>query len=209
VRILIAEDSLHQREALQALLEDWGYDVMSASDGNEAWEALQKNDAPALVILDSVMPGMSGPEICLRARTELPSRPRHLILLTVRASTEDIREGLEAGADDYMAKPFHEDELRARLLAGRRAVSLQLALEERVQELEAALDRVEKLEGILPICSYCKKIRDDRQEWKAVEEYMSTRSQVQFSHGICPACYATHVEPMVERMNTLSTPSDG
>jgi DNA-binding response OmpR family regulator len=206
MKILIAEDSFHQRELLQSLLSDWGYDVESASDGNEAWKALQKDDAPALVILDSVMPGMTGPEICQRARTELPGRPRHIILLTVRASTEDIRRGLEAGADDYMAKPFQEVELRARILAGCRAVSLQLTLAHRVRDLERALDRVEQLEGILPICSYCKKIRDDCQDWKPVEEYIAARSEVRFSHGICPGCYQVRIEPLLERMEESEKP---
>ncbi len=197
MRILIAEDCDDQREVLQLHLEAWGYEVESASDGNEAWAALQKAGAPALVLLDSIMPGMTGPEICRRARTQLPPIPRHIILLTVRNTMEDIREGLGAGADDYIGKPYHEEELRARVDAGSRAVSLQVELSERVRELEIALARVKQLEGILPICSYCKKILDDQQRWKPVEEYLLGKSELRFSHGICPSCYAIHVEPLL------------
>jgi len=207
MRILIAEDSFHQREALRALLEECDYEVEAVADGDEAWKSLQREDSPDLVLLDSVMPGMTGPELCARARQELPGRPRHIILLTVRGETEDIRIGLDAGADDYIIKPYQEVELRARLHAGCRAVSLQLELARRVRQLEAALDRVEKLEGILPICSYCKKIRDDQSDWKPVEEYLSRRSDVRFSHGICPGCYTTHVEPMIEGMKGTASES--
>ena len=109
-------------------------------------------------------------------------------------------EGLEAGADDYMVKPCNTQELSARVKVGFRVLSLQESLAERVQELEQALERVKQLQGLLPICSYCKKIRDDSNYWHQVEEYVSTYAEVQFTHGICPACYEKEVIPQLNAL---------
>jgi DNA-binding response OmpR family regulator len=197
MRILVAEDDLPQREALQALLGAWGYDVIAVADGLEAHRVLGGPEAPALALLDSRMPGMDGPSVCRRMRRDRPEQPVHLILLTVSTAPEEVERGLEAGADDYVGKPFHEAELRARIRAGLRLVAFRLELADRVRDLEAALDRVKKLEGILPICGYCKKIRDDGGAWEQLESYISRRSEARFSHGICPDCYTRIVEPQV------------
>jgi response regulator RpfG family c-di-GMP phosphodiesterase len=121
-------------------------------------------------------------------------------LLTARASREDKIQGLQAGADDYITKPFDPQELRARVQVGIRVLELQGALAQRVRELEEALSRVKQLQGLLPICSYCKKIRNDRNYWQQVEGYITEHSEAQFSHGICPDCYAQYVRPELERM---------
>lgn len=195
MRVLVAEDSPHQRAALEVLLETWGYDVVPAADGNEAWELLQEKDAPSLVLLDAVMPGADGPELCRRLAGQRALRPLHVILLTSLGDAEDIERGLEAGADDYVKKPFDERELRARLSAGRRSVLMQRELDARVRQLEEALSRIRQLEGILPVCSYCRKIREDEQRWQSLETYVARRSKAKFSHDICPDCYVQHVEP--------------
>ncbi|HYE98447.1 MAG TPA: response regulator [Planctomycetota bacterium] len=196
MNVLLAEDSPHQRAVLEVLLESWGYGVVAVADGEEAWAALQEPNAPSLLLLDSVMPGIDGPELCRRLAPHRALRPLHVILLTSLAAAQDIEQGLEAGADDYVKKPFEERELRARLSAGRRSVLLQRELEARVRQLEEAASRIRQLEGILPICSYCRKIReDDQQRWQPIETYVSRRSKARFSHGICPDCYEQHVEP--------------
>lgn len=196
MNVLLAEDSPHQRAVLEVLLESWGYGVVAVADGEEAWAALQKPDAPSLLLLDSVMPGIDGPELCRRLALHRALRPLHVILLTSLAEAEDIERGLEAGADDYVKKPYEERELRARLSAGRRSVLLQRELEARVRQLEEAATRIRQLEGILPICSYCRKIREEEQQrWQPIETYVSRRSKARFSHGICPDCYEQHVEP--------------
>jgi len=200
MKILIAEDDPVSRRVLEATLSKWGYEVMSTSNGREAWEALAAPDAPRLAILDWMMPEMDGIEVCRRARGRTEAGPLHILLLTARGRKEDVIAGLQAGADDYVTKPFDHEELRARVQVGQRIVELQTMLASRVTELEEALARVRQLRGLLPICSYCKKVRDDRNYWQQVEQYVSTHSDVQFSHGICPDCYTRVVEPQLDRV---------
>jgi phosphoserine phosphatase RsbU/P len=188
MKVLIAEDDPVSRRLLQAALIKWGYEVTVTSNGKEAWQALQAPDAPSLLILDWLMPEMDGVEICREAR-QLPAlKSAYIILLTSRGSKEDIVKGLEAGADDYVTKPFDHGELRARVQVGSRVVQLQSALADRVNELEEAIASVKTLQGLLPICCYCKKIRDDGNYWHRVESYISGHANVRFSHGICPDC---------------------
>jgi sigma-B regulation protein RsbU (phosphoserine phosphatase) len=131
MKILIAEDNLTTRRILEAILLKWNYDVISACDGNEAWEKLHEGDPPKLIILDWMMPGINGVEICRKLRRAHLGRPMYIILLTARDGKNDIVEGLGAGADDYISKPFDKDELRARIDVGRRVVELQKALLEK------------------------------------------------------------------------------
>lgn len=188
MRILIAEDDPISRRVLESALVKWGHEVVAVETGTAALERLQATDAPHLAILDWMMPGMDGVEVC----TELYRLPRdqvlYVILLTARGQKEDIVTGLDAGADDYLVKPFDREELRARLNAGIRIVTLQLELADRVKQLQEALQRVHQLQGLLPICAYCKKVRDDKNYWHEVETYIGERSGTAFSHGVCPQC---------------------
>ena len=134
------------------------------------------------------MPGLTGPEICQRARQIKTAQPPYLILLTSRDTRDDIVSGLQAGANDYVTKPFDFGELRARVHVGERVVQLQKTLANRVKELEEALASVKMLQGLLPICLYCKKIRNDQGYWEHIEEYIQTHSQATFTHGLCQEC---------------------
>ncbi|MCP5052856.1 MAG: response regulator transcription factor [bacterium] len=201
MRILVAEDEVTSRLILEKVLTKWGYDVTTAVDGTDAWEKMQEEDAPALALLDWVMPGMDGVEICRRIRKkERPDLPYYIILLTGKDSKADIVKGLRAGANDYVTKPFDNDELRARIDVGRRVVELQSDLSRHVKELQAALDHIQTLQGILPICSYCKKIRDDQNYWQQVESYLSKTTDARFTHSICPGCYKEHVKPQLAQL---------
>lgn len=194
MQVLIAEDDPVSRRALEVILRRWDYDVLSVEDGAAAWEVLQRENAPKLAILDWMMPVLDGPEVCRRTQALGKPEPSYLILLTARGTKEDLVNGLQAGADDYVTKPFNREELHARILVGVRMVGLQKKLADRVRELESAINKVKQLQGLLPICCYCKKIRDDKNYWQQVESYLGTHTNAQFSHGICPDCYQTIVQ---------------
>jgi DNA-binding response OmpR family regulator len=197
MKILIAEDDAVSRCFLEAALSKWDYEVISTCDGTQAWEAFQR-EIPPIAILDWMMPGLDGGELCRRIRSlETPFAP-YLILLTAKSEKEDVVAGLEAGADDYITKPFNRQELRARLEVGLRIGELQKNLAARIEELESALSRVKQLQGLLPICSYCKKIRSDHDYWEQVDTYITKHSEVLFSHSICPACYDSVVETQLK-----------
>jgi phosphoserine phosphatase RsbU/P len=203
VKVLIAEDDMISRRLLEATLTRWGYEVVVTCDGMAAWEVLRSPEAPALAILDWMMPGMDGIEVCRRVRSAPTATPPYLILLTAKGRREDIVIGLQAGANDYVTKPFDREELHARMQVGLRMVELQQSLADRVKALEEALTRVKQLQGLLPICSYCKKIRDDQNYWQQVESYISEHSEAQFSHSICPDCYERRVKPELDQLRRL------
>jgi DNA-binding response OmpR family regulator len=200
VRVLIAEDDSVSRHLLEATLAKWGYEVIVTTDGLQALEVLSKPDAPSLAILDWMMPGLDGAQVCVKARELAGERLLYMILLTAKDRKEDIVEGLTAGADDYVIKPFDRSELKARINAGERILRLQAELAARVKELELALTNVKLLQGLLPICCYCKKIRDDKNYWQQVDTYVADHSEAQFTHGICPDCRDKIVKPELERL---------
>ena len=191
MQVLIAEDDRVTGEILARTLQRWSYQTTLVSDGVQALERLSVSTEPTLAILDWMMPGMDGPDVCRRIRQDMPLANMYLLLVTAREGRGDVIAGLDAGADDYIIKPFDPEELRARVAVGIRVLGLQQKLAERVAELQTALSNVKQLRGLLPICSYCKRIRGDDQYWQQVEGYIADHSEAQFSHGICPACYDT------------------
>ncbi len=125
MKILIADDNHFYRLALKGILAEWGYEVVEAKDGNQAWSVLKGPDSPKLAILDWMMPGLSGPELCRRVRSINQAEPTYLIILTNLDGKENSLNALRAGADDFIHKPFDRDQLEARLGVGRRIVNLQ------------------------------------------------------------------------------------
>jgi diguanylate cyclase (GGDEF)-like protein len=128
MRILIADDSLVSRHLLEAAVRSWGYNVVVACDGTEAWKILEREDCPPLAILDWMMPGLTGPEVCRLVRQKAQEPYTYILLLTSRSLKEDVVEGMDSGADDYLTKPFDQHELKVRLRAGTRIVDLQAQL---------------------------------------------------------------------------------
>jgi two-component system cell cycle response regulator len=128
MRVLIADDDPAALLLLESVLEDWGYEVVTAPDGDAAWDVLRRADSPPLAILDWMMPGLDGVDVCCKVRQEGEAPYVYLILLTGKARTQDVVQGMESGADDYVSKPFEEQELKVRLRAGRRIVELHEAL---------------------------------------------------------------------------------
>lgn len=198
--ILIADDSAVTRHLLMSHLTGWGYNVITAEDGKEAWEVLRQEQAPRLVILDWVMPEMTGVDVCQQVRT-LDRPYTYIIMLTGNTTSEDLAAGFAAGADDYIFKPFDETALRARIHAGERILELEKTLAGKVAELESALLQVKQLKELLPICMFCKKIRDDNDYWHQIEAYLHEHAGTDFSHGICPDCFSRRHELLHSAQN--------
>jgi DNA-binding response OmpR family regulator len=188
VRILVADDDRSGAAILAAWLERRGLDPRVVNDGADALRIIQSEERLGMAILDWEMPGVDGPALCRAIRQRPERASMYVVLLTARDARADIVAGLDAGADDYLTKPFDPEELRARVDVGIRVVSLQDKLAEQVVELQGALSKVKQLSGLLPICCYCKRIRGDQNYWQQVEMYITEHSGARFSHGICPSC---------------------
>ena len=188
MRILLADDDAALRHGLGIQLQRWGYDPILCATGDDARQALQ-TEPPLVAILDRSMPGADGLTLCREIRDTAALASTYVILLTAYDSQADVVSGLQGGADEYITKPFDWAVLRARIGIGVRIATLQQNLAQRVADLQGALDSVRQLSGLLPICAYCKRIRNDGDYWQQLESYLAEHAGTQFSHGICPACY--------------------
>ena len=168
--ILIAEDDDTSRLLLGTTLKKLGHNVTVTCDGDEAWSVCKQKPKHSVVITDWIMPGMPGIELCRRIRALKLPHYTYVLILTSLSGKGKFLEGMDAGADDYVTKPFDRDELAARLRVAERILGLKL--------------HVERLEGLLPICSYCKKIRDGEDVWTNMERYVTKRSDASFTHSI-------------------------
>lgn len=197
MKILIAEDEKTSRHILEKTLTKAGHDVVAVEDGLKALTSIQK-DLPDILITDWMMPHLDGLELCLRVRALNLSSYVYIILWTALTEKENIIKGLDAGADDYITKPFDRTELLARVRAGERIIQLETSLRQKNRELSESLAQVKRLKGLLPICMFCKKIRNDENYWQQVEDYIARHSEADFSHGICPECYEKHFPTIVK-----------
>lgn len=188
MNVLVADDDPVSRRLLGGLLASAGYEPSFAEDGERALEAVSAEDAPRLCVLDRMMPGLDGLEVCRRVKAGPRGAGTYLIILTVRGAKSEIVEGLAAGANDYLTKPFDGGEMLARVGVGARFVELHAELERKIAELTEASSHIKRLQGIIPICMHCHKIRTDKASWEKVEKYISEHSEARFSHGICPDC---------------------
>ena len=200
MRILIAEDDPTSHKILKTILEKWDYEVISTFNGKEALKVLMSEESPDIAILDWMMPGMDGVEVVKKVRAEKKREvPVYIIMLTALTEKSNIAEGLNAGADDYITKPYDREELLARLNVGKRMIELQKELVQKIKELQDALDHIRTLQGIIPICSICHKIRTDADSWEKLEKYVEDHSDAQFSHGICPDCMSKYYGDYIEK----------
>ena len=183
MRILLAEDDPVTRATLQAVLAGQGHDVTEVENGRDAWGAWELS-APRIVVADWLMPEMDGLELCRRIRA-VPRRPyTYFILQTSRSGPESFLEAMEAGVDDFITKPVAPDELKARLRVAGRILDMR--------------EELSTLEGLLAVCSYCKRIRQPDGSWGSLERYIEQRSKAEFSHGVCPECYDEHLKTRVD-----------
>jgi len=192
MKILIAEDDRISRRLLEMTLKRLEFDVVMTEDGQEALDVLNGEDPPQLAILDWMMPKLDGVDVCRELRAQKRDKYTYVIFLTARGQKKDIITALESGADDYLIKPFDPQELRSRLQVGMRVLSLESALATKLEELEQAINHVKTLQGLLPICMYCKKIRDDGDTWHRLESYIERHSQAMFTHSLCMDCRDEH-----------------
>jgi DNA-binding response OmpR family regulator len=195
MKILIAEDDTLTLGLLTELIRKWDYETISVNNGDSAFENLKRDNDPLILLADWQIPGLHGDELCRLARSDLPSKPLHIILTTATQLTVESKvRALAAGADDYLLKPYDPRELQARLHVGERALVSQMVLRRRIVELEAALAEVEQIQGLLCICSDCKRIRDDADNWKTIEKYLAARTDLTFTHGVCPKCMESRMK---------------
>lgn len=191
MRVLIAEDDPVSRRVLTGTLEALGHAPVVASEGRWAWARFQEQPAD-IVITDWMMPELDGLALTRLIRAAQRERYTYIILLTALTGRDHYLEAMDAGADDFVTKPVDRLELQARLRVADRILGLQR--------------EVHQLQGLLPICSYCKRIRDEEEHWCQVEDFVARRTEAQFSHGICPSCYDTRVQPQLERAALLPAP---
>ena len=187
MKILIVDDIPENISALAIALESEGFDIKTAAGGEQALQVVH-NDSPDLILLDIKMNGMDGFETCLALKKSDVTKEIPVIFLTVSKETEAVVRGFSCGGVDYIAKPFHQEEVCARVRTHLYLRALMKEKEQLIGKLQEALAKVKTLSGLLPICSSCKKIRDDKGYWNQIETYIRQRTEADFTHGICPKC---------------------
>ena len=190
MNILAVEDDILARKIICRTLHRLGHDVVEAADGEEAWALLQTDDV-RVVVSDWTMPRLDGLELCRRIRARLGADYVYFILLTGNSASDDNqRTAAEAGVDDFLTKPLDPQEMWMRLRVAERILRFAT--------------QVRQLEAFLPICSYCKKIRDDKNYWQQIESYINKRTGTDFSHSVCPDCYQRVILPELEKLRASS-----
>lgn len=179
VKILIAEDDVVARMVLMGALKKLNHEMTVTQNRNQAWKAFQTSYFP-VVISDWMMPELDGLQLARAIRRVHRDNYTYIIMLTALSGKTNYLEAMKAGADDFITKPFDEEQLAARLHVAERILGL--------------LQHVKHLEGLLPICMYCKKIRDEGNQWQQIDHYISLRSEAKFSHSICPECFQSVVK---------------
>ena len=190
MKILAVEDDAVARAVLRQALRRLGHESVEAGDGEAAWEVLQQEPV-RIVVSDWTMPRADGLDLCRRVRNRVGSEYIYFILLTSRDATEENQTtAADAGVDDFLTKPLDLPELWTRLRVAERILRYTT--------------QVRQLEEMLPICSYCKKIRDDQNYWQQLEGYISDRTGSDFSHSVCPDCYTRVIVPELEKIKASS-----
>ncbi len=185
--VLIVDDVPKNLQVLGNILRKKEYNIAAATSGKQALDMVEKV-LPDLILLDIMMPDIDGLEVCGKLKKSPRAKDIPVIFLTAKTTTEDIVKGFEVGAVDYLTKPFNSLELLARAQTHIELKRSRDKERELIVKLRDALTKVKQLSGLIPICSRCKKIRDDEGYWQRVEEYLETHSEAQLTHSLCPEC---------------------
>jgi phosphoserine phosphatase RsbU/P len=191
MKILIAEDDPVSAKILQFTLENAGHQAIVAGNGRVAWDQFDR-DPVRVVVSDWMMPEMDGIELCAKVRARPKTDYTYFILLTaIHTGRENLRKAMEAGVDDFLTKPLD-----------REGIMMRLRVAERIIEFT---QQIRQLKELIPICMYCKKVRDDSNYWQAVESYIAHHTGSSFSHGICPECFEKHVRMLPSESDLTRT----
>ena len=192
MKILIAEDDPVSVKILKFTLEHHGHEVVVATDGTEAWEKFDAEPV-RVIVSDWMMPGLDGLQLCAKVRARAKTDYTYFILLTaINTGRENLREAMGAGIDDFLTKPLD-----------REAILMRLRVAERILEFTT---QIRVLKELIPICMYCKRVRDDSNYWDQVENYIHEHTGSNFSHGICPPCFDKQIGAL-NRAGLTITPS--
>lgn len=191
MKVLIAEDDMIASRVLEAALIKLGHEPLVANDGQAAWEILQ-TESVRTVVSDWQMPRLDGLDLCRRIRKGEGDYVYFILLTQMVASEKNLHEATDAGVDDFLAKPIDANQLWMRLRVAERILGFTT--------------EVRQLESFLPICGYCKKVRDDRNYWQQIEEYINTRTGTNFSHGVCPDCIEKVLKPQLAKLGITMPP---
>lgn len=185
MKILVAEDDAVSQKVLKLNLERLGHEVITANDGAAAWAAFDREPV-RVVVSDWMMPEMDGLALCERVRDRASTEYTYFILLTAKTGKENYQLAMQTGVDDFLSKPLDRDELVNRLRVAERILGFTT--------------QIRQLSALLPICSYCRKVRDDQNYWQQIESYIHEHTGSDFSHSICPDCYDRVVKPELEAL---------
>ena len=192
MKILVAEDDPVSVKILQFTLQHWGHEVLCAGNGEEAWEAFDKEPV-RVIVSDWMMPGVDGLELCKKVRGRSKTEYTYFILLTANNTGRDnLRMAMDAGIDDFLTKPLD-----------REAIYMRLRVAERILQFTT---EIRQLKELIPICMYCKRVRDDRDYWQQVETYIHHQTGTNFSHGICPDCFNRQLSSLPGRSGLQVSP---
>jgi DNA-binding response OmpR family regulator len=192
MKVLIAEDDMVASRVLEAALRKLGHEALVANDGESAWKILQ-TESVRTVVSDWQMPRLDGLDLCRRVRKREGDYVYFILLTHMEASEKNLGEATDAGVDDFLAKPINSTQLWMRLRVAERILGFTT--------------EVRQLESFLPICGYCKKVRDDQNYWQQIEEYINTRTGTNFSHGVCPECIEKVLRPQLAKLGVTMPPS--
>jgi phosphoserine phosphatase RsbU/P len=190
MKILLVGSDPDSRAQLARGLTELNHEVVECDSGAGAWMVFRVQ-APRIVIAELPLAEMDGLELCKRIRGAKESKYAYVIMLTSEVNKVKYLDAMNAGADDVLARPCDVSD-----------IVLRLRVAERLLQLKT---KVHQLEGLLPICSYCKRIRDDHETWQPVDTFVNQHSAASFSHGVCPECYRDHIEPQLQQCSRQRT----